>query len=245
MTVLVTRGWPGAERTAQGLRDRGVEPIISPVMDISFRAAIDVDLTDVQALVFTSANGVRAWGPRRFERDLPVMAVASATADAARSIGFKSVTAAGGDVSSLVQLIRSTLDPQAGDLLHVRGIHVAGDLKGDLKADGFRVREAIGYGAVPVDMLSEEAIAAIISGAPVQVVIHSARSAKTFLDLLRRFGLENWLGSVSVYGMSDRALRPLSGAGFGGLYAAAEPDEDQLLDLVTQPMRLARVHNAS
>ena len=89
MTVLVTRGWPGAERTAAGLRRMGIDPIVSPVLDINFRARIDVDLTGTQAIVFTSANGVRAWGPRRPERDLPVFAVGDATADAARDIGFK------------------------------------------------------------------------------------------------------------------------------------------------------------
>ena len=35
----------------------GIDPIISPVLDINFRARIDADLTDVQALIFTSANG--------------------------------------------------------------------------------------------------------------------------------------------------------------------------------------------
>ena len=164
----------------------GIDPIVSPVLDINFRARIDVDLTGTQAIVFTSANGVRAWGPRRPERDLPVFAVGDATADAARDIGFKKVFTAKGDVEALARLILRKVKPSDGDLLHVRGIHVAGDLGGALKPHGFRVHDAIGYGAVAVDTLGEEAIAAIVSGAPVSVLIHSARSAKTFLDLLRR-----------------------------------------------------------
>lgn len=244
MTVIVTRGWPGAERTAAGLRAMGISPLITPVLDINFRAKIDVDLTDVQAIVFTSANGVRAWGPRRSERDFPVFAVAKATAEAARDIGFRRVHSADGNVEALCDLVQRKLKPAKGAILHVRGIHVAGDLGGRLKKAGYKVREAIGYGAVAVDTLAEEAIAAIVSGAPVQVLVHSARGAKTFLDLLKRFGLQNWLDSVSVYGISARALKPLEGAGFSALYAASTPDEDALLALLEHPPELQSITGA-
>lgn len=245
MTVLVTRGWPGAERTANGLREMGINPIISPVLDINFRAAINVDLKDVQGLVFTSANGVRAWGPRREERDLTAYCVAQATANAAREIGFRRVHAGEGNVASLVELIRRKAKPSRGALLHVRGIHIAGDLAGPLKADGFKMREAIGYGAVSVDVLAEEAIAAIVSGAPVQVLIHSARGAKSFLDLCKKFGLLHWLSSVTAYGISANALKPLENAGFAGLLAAPRPDEDALLGLLSHAPTLAYVRDAS
>lgn len=245
MTVLVTRGWPGAERTAAGLREMGIDPIVSPVLDISFRARIDVDLTDVQALIFTSANGVRAWGPRRPERDLPVFAVGDSTADAARDIGFRKVYSAHGNVDDLAALIRRKAAPDKGELLHIRGIHVAGDLASALRPHGYKLRDAIGYGAIAVDTLGEEAIAAIVSGAPVSVLLHSARSAKTFLDLLRKFGLHNWLGSVTAYGISENALKPLQGAGFNALVAAPEPREEALLALLDTRSSLVPASNAS
>jgi len=223
----------------------GIDPIVSPVLDINFRARIDVELAGTQAIVFTSANGVRAWVPRRPERDLPVFAVGDATAEAARDAGFKKVHTARGDVDALAKLIRRKAKPEDGDLLHVRGIHVAGNLGGALKPDGFRVHDAIGYGAVAVDTLGEEAIAAIVSGAPVSVLVHSARGAKTFLDLLRKFGLHHWLGSVTVYGISGNALKPLEGAGFGALIAAPEPNEEALLGLLDDSAELARASNAS
>ncbi|MFT6461675.1 MAG: uroporphyrinogen-III synthase [Maricaulis maris] len=223
----------------------GIDPIISPVLDINFRARIDASLDGVQALVFTSANGVRAWGPRRPERDIQVFAVADATAQAARDIGFKRVHSAQGDVTSLANLIRRKLNPGKGSLLHVRGIHVSGDLSGALKPEGFKVRDAIGYGAVAVDALGEEAIAAVISGAPVSVLIHSARGAKTFLDLLRKFGLHHWLGSVTALGISRNALAPLEGAGFGALVAASVPNEEALLALLDDSSELASAGHAS
>jgi len=245
MTVLVTRGWPGAERTATALRARGIDPIIAPVLDINFRARIDVDLSQVQALIFTSGNGVRAWGPRRPERDLPVYTVGDTTAAEARKIGFRKIISANGDVHDLAALIQRKVKPQNGPLLHVRGMHVAGDLAGELKASGYQLREVIGYGAVAVDALREDAIAAILCGAPVRVLIHSARGGKTFLDLVRKFGLQAWLKSVTAYGISSNALKPLENAGFANLVAAAQPTEAALLDLLVHPMELAPLGDAS
>jgi uroporphyrinogen-III synthase len=223
----------------------GIDPIVSPVLDINFRARIDADLTGVQALIFTSANGVRAWGPRRPERDLTVFAVGDSTAEVARDLGFGKVFSANGDVHALTDLIRRKARPENGELLHVRGIHVAGDLAGELRPLGYKLRDVIGYGAVAVDTLGEEAIAAIVSGAPVCVLIHSPRGAKTFLELLRKFGLHNWLGSVTVCGISQNALKPLEGAGFAALIPAAEPREDALLALLDQTSSLAQASNAS
>jgi len=223
----------------------GIDPIVCPVLDVNFRASIDVDVSGVQALAFTSTNGVRAWGPRRPERDLPVFAVGDSTAEAAKGIGFRKVSSANGDVVKLAALISKKLKPRNGSVLHVRGIHVSGDLAGALRENGFTAREAIGYGTVPVDMLSEEAIAAIVSGAPVQVLIHSRRGAKTFLDLVRRFGLHNWLGNVAAYGLSASALKPLEHAGFAGLYASPEPNEAAMLKLLDQPLDLVSAGGAS
>ncbi len=171
--------------------------------------------------------------------------VGNSTARVARDIGFTKVYSANGDVKKLGALLKRKLKPKKGSILHMRGIHAAGNLAGDLREAGFTARESIGYGTVPVDALSEEAIAAIVSGSPVQVLVHSGRGAKAFLDLARRFGLHHWLGTVSVYGMSRNALKPLENAGFADLIPASSPTEEDLLETLRQPMDLASLSNAS
>jgi uroporphyrinogen-III synthase len=245
MTVLVTRGRPGADRTAAALRDIGINPIVSPVLDVNFRARIDTDLSDVQAIAFTSANGVRAWAARRPERNFPVFAVAKATAEAARGIGFVDVQAAGGNVISLAEMIARQRMPEDGEILHVRGVHTAGDLAGDLEKVGFKVRNAMGYGTVSVDTLGEQAIAAIISGGAIRVLIHSARGAKSFLDLMTKFGLMRWCGSMSIYGLSENAVKPLQGCAFACVKFAASADEKALLSLLGPDAELAQARDPS
>ena len=147
MRVLVTRPREDAERLAAQLEARG--HAMRHRTDLHDRTVPEtpLDLDGVQALLLTSANGARAFGMRSRRRDLRVFAVGDATAEAARALGFADVESAGGDVDDLVRLARARAQPDAGALLHVAGSAVAGDLAGQLGADGFDVRRAVLYRA--------------------------------------------------------------------------------------------------
>ena len=73
-----------------------------------------LDLAGVQALLATSANGVRAFARRNEQRDVRVLAVGDATARAARAAGFTSVESAGGDVARWPNSPAGDSIPQAG-----------------------------------------------------------------------------------------------------------------------------------
>ncbi|MFN3400093.1 MAG: uroporphyrinogen-III synthase, partial [Ferrovibrio sp.] len=109
MRLLLTR--PEAE--SQSLRDRlqalGHAVDTAPMLAIrqkhdtgdELRAA----LAGVTALLFTSANGVRAFADVAPQRDLMVYAVGPASALAAQAAGVSRVEAAGGDVDLLAQQV--------------------------------------------------------------------------------------------------------------------------------------------
>ena len=155
MQALVTRPREEAEALAAALAARGVAALIEPLMEVHFHAAATLDLAGVQAVLCTSANGVRALARASGERRLPLLAVGDATAARARAEGFAAVASAGGDAADLARLAAARLDPRKGRLLHVCGSAVAGDLAGDLRARGFAVerahplRGAAGGGAEP------------------------------------------------------------------------------------------------
>jgi len=138
MRALITRPAEDTKEIADALRARGFEVVIEPMLEIVPLDAQAPDLRDVQALLFTSVNGVRALTRLAPRRDLPVFAVGDATAAAARAAGFGSVNSAAGDSSDLARLVRARLKPEAGALLHVAGSAVAGDLAGALA--GFEIR---------------------------------------------------------------------------------------------------------
>jgi uroporphyrinogen-III synthase len=181
MRVAITRALPDAERTAEKLRTRGAEPIVAPLLEVVPRA-FDANLAGVQALLLTSANGVRAAAQATQERALPLLTVGDATARAAREAGFADIRSAGGDVRALSALANTSLDPKSGTLLYLSGADVAADLVSWLHAAGFQATRRIVYEARVVRALP----AAYMQPLDI-IVFHSARAARAF----GRFGAPN------------------------------------------------------
>src|SRR5262249_16960111 len=116
--ALITRPEEDAATLADALRQRGVAVTIEPLLSIRTLPGAETDVAGVQALLFTSSNGVRAFAELSPRRDLPCFAVGDATAAAARGAGFDRVESAGGDVRDLTRLVAEKLQPAGGPLFH-------------------------------------------------------------------------------------------------------------------------------
>src|SRR5690349_12810995 len=103
--VAITRAQPGADETASRLRALGAEPILAPLLSI-VPCASNTNVAGADALIFTSANGVRAFPDVQHARDIAVLTVGDATAEAARTAGFANVRSADGDVEALAALVK-------------------------------------------------------------------------------------------------------------------------------------------
>jgi uroporphyrinogen-III synthase len=185
MKVLVTRPHEDAAPFAAELAARGLTPVVEPLIAVRFdpAAALDLDGGGAQAVLFTSANGVRAFAARTPRRDLPAFAVGDASAQVARAAGFAAVESAGGDVIDLARLVRERLSPEAGALVHAAGSEIAGDLAGLLTDAGFAVRRAVLYTAAPVAALTGETAALLRSGEIGIASFFSPRTASTFVKV--------------------------------------------------------------
>jgi uroporphyrinogen-III synthase len=108
--ILVTRPEPECERTAALLRGFGHEVLLMPLLRIEPIRHAELGAGPWAAVLFTSANAVRAVAAhRRFGElaDLPVYTVGRRTQAAAAAAGFTSILSADGDVNALVSLIAS------------------------------------------------------------------------------------------------------------------------------------------
>src|SRR6266700_6545712 len=114
MRALVTRPRAEAESLAEALAARGIAAVIEPLLEIHYRSEPAPDLTGVQAVLCTSANGVRALARLTGERAVPLFAIGDASAARARNEGFARVESAGGSLADLVGLARDRLSPTAG-----------------------------------------------------------------------------------------------------------------------------------
>ena len=120
-TVLITRPEDDALPLAETLRARDLRVLIEPMLRIKPLRDLKIDIEGVQALLFTSSNGVRAFAALNRNRDLPVFTTGDASARVARSLGYKNVEGADGDVAGLVRLVRQRLKPEDGALFHAAG----------------------------------------------------------------------------------------------------------------------------
>jgi uroporphyrinogen-III synthase len=230
MRVLVTRPAGDAEDTAALLKARGHEPLLAPLLAVRFHDGHPLHLDDVQALLFTSANGVRAFARRSSRRDFPAFAVGSQTAQAARDVGFADVRNADGDAKDLAQFVRRTRKPEDGPLLHAAGAEAEGRLARMLTDAGYSVRTQVLYDVPNADALPAAARDALAAGTLDAILLFSTRSATAFVDLVGQAGLRDRCAGLVVCCISEAAARPLSGLTIKDIRIAARPSQGALLD---------------
>jgi uroporphyrinogen-III synthase len=231
MKVLLTRAAGDAERLAARLAERGHASVIESLMTIRIQPeaarGLAPFLDGVQAALFTSANGVRAFAEATPRRDFRAFAVGDATAAAARAAGFADVASAGGAVEDLAKLVIGRLKPGAGRLLHAAGSVTAGDLAGLLEAAGFAVRRAVLYEAIPSERLSAATRAAIADGVIDAALFFSPRNAATFVRLAA--DLDEGCRKMTAIALSAAVAERLAPLPWRRVAVAAVPNEDALL----------------
>jgi uroporphyrinogen-III synthase len=232
MRVLLTRPREDAEPLAAALREHGVEALIEPLLNIEWLPGPPLDLDGVQALLATSANGVRAFAARETRRGLPVYAVGDATARIAHESGFATVESASGDVESLADLVRRRLDPADGALLHAAGTAVAGDLAGRVEAAGFRYRRVVLYRARKAGRLSSGTVRAIRDRNVDGVVLYSPRTAETFVALVAEARSTAACRSLTAFCLSDAVAAKAGAIGWNRIVVARRPDQAAMVETV-------------
>lgn len=231
MRILVTRAEGDAENLAARLAERGHDSIIEPLMTIRFQPdtarSIGPFLDGVQAVLFTSANGVRAFADATTRRDFRAFAVGDATAAAAYDAGFADVASAKGAVDDLAKLVMSRLKAKDGALFHAAASVTAGDLQGLLEAAGFNVRRAALYEAVEAQRLSDATRAAITRHEIDAALFFSPRNAATFVRLAA--GLEEGCKHMVSVALSPAVAEKLAPLPWRRVAVASAPNEAALL----------------
>ncbi|MGI9413454.1 MAG: uroporphyrinogen-III synthase [Hyphomicrobiales bacterium] len=241
MVLLVTRPSADAVPLAVELEGRGLKPLIHPLLDIRVNAEAPIRERDYQAVVITSASGVRAlWDNPAFRqlRPLPLIAVGRASGVAAKEAGFADVSDAGGDLADLGRLVAERCNPEDGPLLYPAGAVVSGDLKGVLEKQGFTVERVTVYEAVQADALSETAQNFLKNGTLNGVLLYSPRTARIWARLADAAELKREALGIVHYCLSQAvadALEQAFGQAPGSVVVAERPNQDALIALIEGP----------
>lgn len=232
--VVITRPAADAAAVVEAVAVRGCEPLVEPMLTIEHLAGPEHDVTGAQAVLFTSANGVRAFASRTPRRGLPVYAVGDATAEAAEAAGFQRVSSASGTVDDLADLIVRQASPSGGRLIYACGRQVAGDLGRRIRAAGFSVDQRVVYVARPTARLSDTLERAMLSGTVSAALFFSPRSAAAFATLVRQAELGRSCRRVAALCISSATAESLKDVHWRTVAVATRPTQDAMIGLLDQ-----------
>jgi uroporphyrinogen-III synthase len=229
MRVLVTRPQHDALETADILTARGHQPLVAPLLSVTYRDGPALDLSGVQAILATSANGIRALARRIGRRDVPVFAVGPRTAHAASEAGFHHVKNADGDATILAKAVPGWIAAGVGTLLYASGSEGDAALAKELSAVGFRIRTENLYDVAAVERLPAVAHDALSNAGLDAVLLYSPRSARIFTDLVVRAGLGDAASNLTGICISRAAAANLAALNMRDIRVAQRPNQLSLL----------------
>ena len=228
MRILITRPAEDGAQIARLLADKGHEALLAPLLNVKIHDGAPLTLSGIQAVLATSANGVRALATRTERRDIPVFAVGPQTLDEAQRAGFIRVRSAEGDAVALADAVPRWADPEAGALLHAAGAEGSGRLAETLTARGFEVRRLELYRVEAVPHLPPAAAQALKENSVQAALFFSPRSAGVFADCVGRAGLST--ARLMAACISANTARALDRLVFAEIRIAAAPNQSALLD---------------
>ncbi|NTJ43300.1 uroporphyrinogen-III synthase [Agrobacterium larrymoorei] len=240
MRVVVTRPESSGKKTAALLRERGHKAILLPLTQPLHKAEAAANALSVHPafIAMTSAEAIRALTISGLNIsaifNVPLFAVGSATAKAARSIGFQNVFTGEGDGRALADLIVRSIeksDLPSGPLVYLAGNPREGGLEETLHEARIAVKTVEVYEMRPVEWQRAE-VAERLSPAPDAVLLYSKETARTFFSLMSDMTLSANLDNTRFIGISEKVLSAVPEAFRKAAFASEMPRETAMLDLL-------------
>ncbi len=200
-----------------------VDILINPLLSIDVTGPLP-NLNGVTGLIFTSANALDAYKALGGEvLDIPVIAVGTATGNAARRLGFDPDVAGG----NAEQLVAHVLERgYTGPLLHLRGEIAIGDIAQTLTDAGVATRDAVLY-RQELEPFTSATREALSQDRPILAPVFSPRTA-------RQLGRESTdFDSICFAAISRAVAEALPLKAKGRTEIALKPDRDGMVELVT------------
>jgi uroporphyrinogen-III synthase len=213
MHLLLTRPRSDDDPLPGLLQASGHTVTVEPLLDIVLAPPADLVPQDVQAILVTSSNALRAvrgHAQLDYIRAVPLFAVGAGTARLARDLGFDDVHPGDGALSDLLPHLLGSLVPGDGSVLYLRGRDIAFDIAAPLTHAGHRIAERIVYQAVAKTALQPDVLSGLANTSYHGVVLLSPRTAAVYASLTLAAGLSAATAQLRHYCLSDRVAATLT-----------------------------------
>jgi uroporphyrinogen-III synthase len=212
--LIVLRPEPGASETVERAKSQRLDAVSIPLFSIEPVEWKAPAAGCFDALLLTSANGVRIGGEQLKDlRGLPVHAVGRATADAARDAGFDIASSGEAGVERLLGSLEADL----------RLLHLCGEDRTSVHKTRQKISSVPVYKSRAIEPAPE---IGDIDGSV--VLVHSPRAGKRLAGLADDQNLDR--SKVSLVAISAAAA-DAAGPGWKIVEVADHPDDDALLAL--------------
>lgn len=231
--VLVTRTDNDMGPFMARLEAMGCTPIAAPMMEIEEVIEPPFDPDKCQAVVTTSANGIRVLSKATDRRDFLVFAVGPASARFAESLGFTNVKMAAGSGKALVGFMRRTIQPTDKPLVYFRADVVQLSIGQELKKANFRTIPRIAYRTKPRTQFNDETLAELNAPTPPEVAVFmSIRGCRLFGDCLDRSGLSDKTSQMIAVSISPAVSDFVRERAWKRVITAADTNGQAILDAI-------------
>ena len=194
-----------AEDLMEKLFAYGHKIIHLPTLKISIVKTKLVNPDHFDAFVFTSANAVRNLKLTGMNKSIHCFCVGSITEQIARQLGFVNTSSAGGTVNALKNLIMiSDKINKNANLAYICGDNISYDLDLELKNEGLKIKKIINYSSETISELNNENKKLIENFPPDLIYIYSARSAESFIAIVKNYGLNPLVTQSTVMCISKK-----------------------------------------
>ena len=226
MNILITRPLMDAEDLMKKLFAYGHKIVHLPTLKIS---SVEIELVNPEkfdAFVFTSANAVRNLKLTNTNKNLHCFCVGSITEKIARQSGFMNTSSAGGTVNALKNLIMiSDKVNKNSNLAYICGDNTSYDLDLELRREGLKIKKIINYSSEAIRDLSNENKKLIENYPPDLIYIYSARSAESFIAIVKNYELNPLVTQSTVMCISKKVANIFKSQGWKKIEIFKSGDE--------------------
>jgi uroporphyrinogen-III synthase len=190
MNILITRPLIDAEDLMGKLFSLGHKIIHIPTLKITPAKLEPIDAKEYNAFIFTSANAIRNLKVTEQDKNKLCFCVGAMTEKIVRLKGYNNTVSAGGTVNALKNLIiNSDQINEKSKIAYFCGDNISFDLDKELEKDGISINKIVNYFSEKITDLNDQNKKIIESHPPDIIFVYSARSALSFLEIVKNHSL--------------------------------------------------------
>ena len=229
MHVLLTRPLEDSIDLINRFKDKGFAVSHLPLIKTNKLDYPKLNSSEYKIIIFTSSNAIRNLNTKDFDKKSLCFCVGDATEKTAKQKGFYNTFSAGGNVKNLRELILQNLEKKTEKILYVSGELVSYDLDKDLIKEGLNVQRLINYSVSHVEDINFDFLSELKKKIPDIVYIYSQNSAVSFLNLIKKYELDDYWMKTNLMCIGEKTSSVLNELKWKKIFLFNPGEEEYLL----------------